>query len=176
MDRKFTCSVCGEVHESLPLSYNAKIPDALGAIPEMERASRAQWNADQCVLDGTRFFLRGRILLPITDAPPEPLEKDGPNFVFGVWAELDEATFLRVHEKWFDPQRVMEPFYPARMHTSLFLYPETRGLELLLQTRAVGRRPHITVRDAGHPLYREQRDGITMEQIQGFAERMLHRS
>ena len=74
----FDCSVCGEHHDVLPLSYSVKAPLAVTAIPLDEFEKRVVITPDQCVIDGRDFYLRGRILVPIIGL--------GEPFVWGVWA------------------------------------------------------------------------------------------
>jgi len=163
----FACSVCGERHDVLPLNYSINAPQAVMTIPSEEIESRIVLTADQCVIDSSSFYLRGRILIPVE-------ELDQP-FVWGVWAEISPASFLRANEVWHTEGREQEPPFPGWLNTDLFLFGSTLNLEVDVHTQAVGQRPQFTVRDTNHPLARQQREGLTIEQIQDIAEMIFHR-
>ena len=80
----FACTECGEWHDELPLQYSFKHPRAIMDVPPVEREQRIVITPDQCVVDNSSFYLRGRILIPITGL-------DDP-FVWGVWAEVGPPT------------------------------------------------------------------------------------
>jgi hypothetical protein len=161
----FGCSVCGE-HHVLSLSYSVKAPLAVGAIPVEELDQRVVITADQCVIDGKDFYLRGRILVPVIGLE-EP-------FVWGIWAEVSPKNFVRTNELWAFEGREKEPPFPGWLNSQLPVFGDTYNLEVSVQTQPVGQRPHFTIVDQDHPLAEEQRDGITMERVEEIAVRMLH--
>jgi hypothetical protein len=77
-------------------------------------------------------------------------------------------------ELWNDPARVNEPDYTGSLANSLPLYDETRNLPLAVRTRGVGDRPALNLQESSHPLYSEQRDGMTMERAIELAKLVLH--
>jgi hypothetical protein len=162
----FDCTVCNQHHDVLPLSFSIKAPAAALAIPAEELEQRVVLTADQCVIDGRDFYLRARIPVPIHGL-------DEP-FIWGVWVEVSPKDFLRTNELWTTPGRENEPAFPGWLSTELFLYSNTLGLPLSVQTQVVGRRPHLTIIDENHPLAVEQSKGITLERAQQIAEQMLH--
>ncbi len=83
----FQCSCCGEYHAEIPLNFGADVPDYVLAIPVAERESRCQMTADLCVIDGTEFFVRGILEVPVRDGA-------GP-FTWGVWTTLSAHNFQR---------------------------------------------------------------------------------
>ena len=97
-------------------------------------------------------------------------------FVWGVWAEVSPKSFIRANEIWSVPGRETEPPFPGWLNSELPLFGDTINLELSVYTQVVGRRPQFKVVDLDHPLALEQRDGITMQQVEQIAERMLHLS
>jgi hypothetical protein len=139
---------------------------AAAAVPMEELEQRIVFTPDQCVIDGKDFYLRGRILVPVTGL-------DEP-FVWGVWAEVSPTNFVRTNELWTVEGREAEPAFPGWLNTQLPVFGETFNLELSVQTQGVGKRPHFTVVDEEHPLAVEQRNGITMQRVEEIAERMLH--
>ncbi|MEQ0562047.1 DUF2199 domain-containing protein [Amycolatopsis sp. NEAU-NG30] len=164
-DLGYTCTCCGERHDELPFAYGAPAPafwnDSLAGTPgnvlEPER----------CVLGGTHFFLRGRLVLPVLDA--------GDDFEWGVWVSVSRENFLRAEELWDDPARVSEPPYFGWLATELPGYePATLNLKTNLHTRPPGERPLVEVEPTGHPLAVEQREGITLVRVQAVAELLRH--
>ena len=163
----FDCTLCHHHHPTLPLSFSLKAPDSATRIPAQDQAQRVLINPDQCVLDGTRFYLRGRILLPILDHPQDP-------FIYGLWAEVSPKDFLRTQQLWTRQGRESAPPYPGYLDTSLPHYPRTTNLQVEIRTQPVGRRPHFHLLDPAHPLTHEQRHGITLARVQQIAETLLH--
>lgn len=162
----FDCSVCGQHHDILPLSFSVKAPDAAIAIAAAELEQRVLITADQCVIDGRDFYLRGRIPVPI-----HGLEEP---FIWGVWAEVSPQNFTRTNEMWRTEGRENDPPFDGWLASELFPYDNTLNLKLRVQTQPVGRRPHYTVLEQEHALAREQREGISMERVIQIAEMILH--
>jgi len=163
--RGFVCRVCGERHD-LPFSYSFKAPVAVANVPPAEIESRVIVTKDQCVLDQRDLFLRGRILVPVHGS-------DEP-FIWGVWAEVSPKNFLRTQEMWNNPGREFEPAFPGYLNSIIPVFGNTLNLQVDVQTQIVGRRPHFFVKDADHPLAREQREGITLERVEEIAQELLH--
>jgi hypothetical protein len=164
----FDCTVCGERHEVLPLMYSVNAPQAVMAIPSEEVDKRIVITPDQCVIDNKDFYLRGRILIPVH-------ELDAP-FVWGVWAEISPSSFLRTNEIWHVEGREQEPPFAGWLNTDLFLFGSTLNLDVDVHTQVVGQRPLFTIRNPDHPLAVQQREGITIEDVQDIAEMIFHRS
>lgn len=162
----YNCPLCGEHHAPLPLSFSAKAPSAVNAIAPEERDRRVQITADLCVIDQQRYFLRGRILLPLPEVP-EP-------FIWGVWAEISAEDFFRTHRNWTTAGREADPPFAGRLATEIPFYPGTEELQLRVHTRPVGERPHFHVTNTLHPLAREQRDGLSLERVRAMAAAVRH--
>jgi hypothetical protein len=162
----YTCSRCGQLHEGPPLAYGADYPEAWAEVPEAQRRKRVVMGEEQCIIDRRDFYVRARLVLPVTDGP-EPFE-------WGVWVSLGQKSFLRMVEVWATPGRESEPPYAAWLQTALPDYPQTVGLKGWLQTRPVGERPTLALEATDHPLAREQRDGIPMQRVREIAEMLLH--
>jgi hypothetical protein len=164
---EFLCPVCGETHAlSFSFSPDVKAPVAILAIPEGERTERVVLSLDQCVIDGTSYFLRGRIPVPV-HGREEP-------FIWGVWAEVSPKNFLRAHELWHMPGRESTTPFAGYLNNEIPLYGNTIDLEVDVQTQVVGRRPSFFVRDAAHPLAVEQSDGISLERVREINVAMIH--
>jgi hypothetical protein len=116
-------------------------------------------------IDDEHFFVLGRLEIPIIDRA-EP-------FRWLVWVSLSEKNFDRMSEIWETAGRAREPPYFGWLSTSLAGYPETVNLKTHVHTRPVGERPYIELEPTDHPLAIEQRDGITIGQVQKIAESIL---
>lgn len=158
---RFFCQTCERWHESLPLSFSVKAPLAATRIPTADLEQRVVITRDQCVIDGTTFFLRGRIVVPVIGLE-EP-------FIWGVWAEVSPKCFIRTHELWNEQGRELEPVYSGWLDTELPLYGTTTNLEVNVKTQIVGRRPHFEIISDEHPLGKEQCAGITLARVQEIA-------
>ncbi len=124
---------------------------------------------EQCVIKAEHFFIRGRLVIPVTDAAP------GTEFDWGVWVSLSRDNFTRALSLWTTAGREREQPYFGWLSTELPLYqPSTLSLKTHVHTQAVGQRPLIELEPAGHPLAVEQRTGITLARVQEIAETLLH--
>lgn len=164
----FACTECGEWHDELPLKYSLNAPLDVMEIPPAERDERVVITPDQCVIDNRRFYLRGRILIPI-------IGNEDP-FVWGVWAEVSPRSFIRSNELWSTPGREAEPPFSGWLNSDIFLFGNTINLEVSIHTQPVGRRPEFRIFNQMHPLAIEQRNGIDAERVQEIAEMIFHRT
>jgi len=57
MSEDFVCTTCGETHACLPTDWGYKMPDEFWKLSEQERADRAKFDSDLCMLDD-RYFIR----------------------------------------------------------------------------------------------------------------------
>lgn len=162
----YDCPVCGEHHAPLPLSASAKAPAAVAGMSAAELERRVVITADQCVVDQRRFYLRGRLVLPIHGL-------DEP-FIWGVWAEVSPKNFLWTTERWKVQGREADAPFAGYLDSGIPFYSDTRNLQVSVQTQPVGRRPHFRVVDPEHPLAVEQREGITLERVKEIAAAVLH--
>jgi hypothetical protein len=164
----FYCATCGQYHEGLPMSIGFRLPESITGPPEA-REHGIEMTDDWCALeteDDQSYFVRGCLEIPVIDGS-EP-------FVWSVWASLSEDNFYRTMDLWTDMARTDEPPYFGWLCTSIPGYPETLLLKTMVQTRAVGLRPTITLEPTDHPLAVEQREGITMARAHEFAAMALH--
>lgn len=161
----FSCSYCGQYHDELPHSYGTSAPYYWDE--SLETRPDTVLGADQCVIDGKFFFIRARLVLPVTDA-----EED---FEWGVWISLSEANFTRAMQFWTNPERINEPPYFGWLATELPGYePSTLNLKTNLHSQPIGIRPTVELEPTDHPLALEQRTGVPLARVQAIAERLLH--
>ena len=161
----YTCSCCGEYHETLPLAYGADAPAYWYAMEPAERDQRFQLSEETAVLDGAHFFVRGRLEIPVHDSPEA--------FGWGVWVTMSQDSFRRMLELWDAPDRAdrLEPS-AGWLSTHLGIYPETINLRARLHHRPPGLRPLIELEPTDHPLAVEQRTGITLARVEEIAAAM----
>jgi hypothetical protein len=136
-------------------------------------ASRAQrdageLDADVCVLpapvpeEGARFFLRGHIVLPLT----EPVN-GARSFAWSVWVSLTAESLALAYEHWDDADRALKvPPLFGWLASELPYEPSTLGLRTQVHTRPPGLVPLVEVDPSGgHPLAREQAEGISRHRV-----------
>ena len=160
----WTCVRCRTEHSSLPLCFGAGAPWRQ-LVPESEFEKRVELNDDQCVVDETHFFVRGHIELPIADSDD--------CFLWSVWCSLSEKSFLHMTQRWEDRSRDGDCYF-GWLCTSLPVYPSTLHLATNVQVRGVGVVPRIEIQECDHPLYVDQRDGLTMDRVHGFIHELTH--
>ena len=163
----FLCATCGQQHDELPMCLGPDAPASWYLLPPDERAQRAELSDEVCVVDEAHFFVRGRIVVPVTDGPEA--------FVWLVWVSLSQANFKRTFELWNEPGRESEPPYFGWLNSDLPGFtPSTLSLKTHVHTQAVGLRPEIELEHTDHPLAVAQREGVTLAQVQAWVERALH--
>lgn len=165
MSASYKCSICGGVHDSVPLSWGPDAPDMWAEMSPDERAQRGEAGTDQTVIDDRHFFIRGRIEEPITET--------GETFAWLVWVEVSANDFLKMSDLWTAEgrEKKAEP-YDGRLANDLAIYKvPTLGLAVKLHTRPVGVRPFVEVL-ADHQLRDEQRTGMTWHRVQEIYKRL----
>jgi hypothetical protein len=161
----FVCSFCGEHHDEEMLDIRARFPDPVFELSDQEREERVDQADDACVLDPTspsaRHFVRGLLEIPI--------QQVGDSFAYGAWVEVDEKSFRRIGDLWWDPQGAQEPAFAGFLANELEPYQATFGLAAELKLHEVDRVPSIRLRESSHPLRRDQQEGITLERLHELA-------
>ena len=158
------CRCCGQSFDELPLSFGFDAPDPWFALSEADRQSRAEISSDGCVIDGRAFFIRGCLPLPIVNSDDI--------FVWNVWVSLSEKSFARVGELWDVAQRAQKPPLSGWLSNHIPVYPPAL-LAATVHLRDDGLRPSIMLQEADHPLWREQRDGITLDRVAEIAAQVM---
>jgi hypothetical protein len=161
----WTCSCCGQIHTTTPFSFAADFPDNYANMTADDRDLRALISSDQCIIDGTEFWIHGCLEMPIQGADEI--------FLWGLWANLFEEDFDTIHDHWETPNRenLIGPF-KGRLGNRLTLYPPTRNLKLTIQIEPLGSRPKFFV-DEPHPLQDEQKKGISLETARRYSCQLM---
>lgn len=151
MDDHFVCGICGETHAGLTTDWAYTLPDEVWALPESERAARAKYDSDLCLLDDRHFI---RCVLPV------PLVGQEGAFCWGAWAEVERSTFYRYLEL-YEVDGSDEPPHDGTLANALSVYGRTTGVPVLIQFGDPTQRPILSTRpDDQSPLAQEQRLGI----------------
>ena len=57
MELTFSCACCGQIHRGVP-TFAAEAPLAYYQVASRERDTRCRLGADDCIIDGSDFFVR----------------------------------------------------------------------------------------------------------------------
>jgi hypothetical protein len=148
---QFTCSICGVEHTDLP-HIGSAAPSHWA--DELAKDTSSLLTADVCIIEGREFFIHGVIEIPVHDYKHE--------FGWGVWVSHKKENFETYRER-FDTADV-GPFF-GWLCTAINYYPEaTLGLKTMAHYRGGGLRPRIVLEESQHPLYRQQRNGISLSE------------
>jgi len=150
------CSSCSNEHDLDDLEVGFDLPDEVFAIPKSERTTRARFTPDLCILDGTRYFLRGVLPIPCSghDAP----------FGLGLWVETTKQAYERYVVLYSDPGQGNEPRFGATIANAVDGYWDLLGVLAEVQLISAEDRPRLYITDTSHPAARDQMRGITETQ------------
>ena len=162
---EFKCGSCNEIHRGIP-TFAYKFPVAVEKIPKEERAARVKLGSDTCVIDGTDFFIRGCIEIPVIG-----LEKP---FMWGTWVSVDEKSYKRYLELFDAEGQEKEPPFFCWMDHTPPAYPDQSPYTAMLFLRPLPLRPAIVLETSDHPLSVEQRHGISVERLKEIVEMVIH--
>ena len=147
----YTCAICGEEHPDLP---HIGSPSPLYWSDELKDDPESLLTKDLCIVRRTDFFVRGVIEIPVHDYEHE--------FGWGVWVSHKKENFEAYKEN-FDKADI-GPFF-GWLSTRIDYFKEpTINLKTMAHYRGEGLRPRIILDESDHPLYRHQKNGITLEE------------
>lgn len=161
-NREWTCPCCGNQYHGIPdLAFDA--PDQWPGPVEYAPNSALDMSGDFlsedfCVLEGTHFFVRCVLELPII----------GGGYVcfgFGVWSSLSRENFELYLEHFDDGEADDTQSWFGWFCNRLKGYPDTLLLKCQVHPRRGGQRPLIELEPTDHPLAVEQHDGITFDRV-----------
>jgi hypothetical protein len=150
------CHQCGRELGEHPVDIAFSLPDVVWALDETERAKRATFDTDLCVLDRNRFFIRAIAYVPI-------LQTD-KHFGWGVWAEVSPAVFGRYLDLYRIDARD-EPIASGVLANTPVGYPPMQDQAVDIAFGTAAERPRLTLHVSTHPLSLEQKTGITMARV-----------
>lgn len=143
------------------MSFGSPAPLPWVRASDDERA-RGEINADSCILhdaDGTHYFLRGLIEIPLRDTDE--------TFSWGAWVSISETNMSIQARLWDSPERAeLDPLF-GWLCTDLPCYATTTlSLPTNLQTQSPGLAPLIQVDPAtDHLLAYEQVHGVSLHRV-----------
>jgi len=159
----WTCSCCGEQHDTLPFDWRMAAPDDYNAVPEAEREARTLISRNFCTVDG-QAFVRGVIEIPVTNF-------DG-TLRFSVWLSVSDASERTILQVWDEPECGRHGPFFGWLRSRLAPYPDTLNLKASLRLRD-DIAPAIDLEPTDHPLAVEQRRGISVARVAEIAGKLM---
>ena len=160
----YICSVCGEEHDALPRDMAHHRPGGYFEVLPDEREKRvwfdAEVNPDLCIIDGSKFYLRGVLAVPI--------QGEADEFRWGTWAQVEENHLRRYYELWNETDLSHEPPFHGNLSGGVRDFADSDGLEVIIELQSNNQRPRLTVVLQTHPLAIAQRNGVTLEDVHTF--------
>jgi hypothetical protein len=163
---EFTCSRCGQVHNTDEISFVVDTPNGWETIPEQNRTLLDGERATATFDGDTHFFMRACLEIPVKGSERV--------FSYGVWVSLSEKSFQEVSEHWHDSSRTNLGPYFGWLCTGIPEYPDTLFLKAMVHQRPPGARPWIELEPTEHPLAVNQREGIDPKRLQEIITKSLH--
>jgi hypothetical protein len=172
----YTCGCCGENFSGSP-SFGMSRPPFVFNVPEAEYEARVQLDDDLCLVraggnqDADLYAIRVTLDIPIHDME-EP-------FNWGVWVTQSEDSFFKHVGSYGADQSgeisfgwlpvTMPPYQRNRLGDPI----ESLACDVLWQSK--GQRPVIVLHESDHPLYLDQRDGISWDRAVEIARNQMER-
>lgn len=145
----YKCEFCGEEHTELP-HIGSRAPIHWGE--KFENDPDSLLTEDLCIIEGRDFFVRGVIEIPVHDYEHE--------FGWGVWVSHKQENF-EMYREHFDTAGI-GPFFGWLCTEINYFSESTLSLKTMAHYRGGGLRPRIVLEPSEHPLYVQQREGITL--------------
>jgi hypothetical protein len=153
----YTCAICGQEHGDLP-HIGSRAPFQWA--DELAQDPNSLLTEDLCIIEGRNFFVHGVMEIPVHNYEYE--------FGWGVWVSHKKENFEIYREHFHSAE--IGPFF-GWLRTRIDYYAErTLELKTMAHYRGGGLRPRIVLEESSHPLYRQQRNGISLAE----AWKMVH--
>lgn len=136
-------------------SPSAPYPYPYFLVPEAERAARCVLTPDQCVVDGTEFYVRASLPVHVHDA-------DSP-LLYGVWVSLSAEHYQRFSTLFDDRDRRPGESFFGWLCTPLMGYPDTLLLKTYIHVQPWPERPLVELEPTAHPLAVDYGEGVSIE-------------
>lgn len=167
----YRCACCGEEYNGSP-SFAFSKPPFVFDVPEAEHEARIKFDDDLCLIraggeqDTDLYAIRVTLDIPIHDVE-EP-------FNWGVWVTQSEENFFKYFDSYSADQtgEVTFGWLPVTMLSYRREKPgePTEWLACDVQWQPEGQRPMIVLHEVDHPLYLDQRDGISWDRAIEIAQ------
>jgi len=160
IDTRKACNSCGTPmagsSEILSLlNFHCKAPHQW-EIADTEAKEKGRLSLDLCKL-ADMTFIKG--LLEISIIQEGSTLKS--SFSWGVWIEVSQQLFNNYIASWHKEGREKDPPIEGKFANNIPLYPNTIGMKVAIHFREPGKRPWVEVKQVDHPLYTEQKSGLT---------------
>ena len=104
---------------------------------------------------------------------PVPVRDADREFAWGLWARVNRGDFERVQVLWNVDGSKEPPFTGHLSVEDRIGYEGLDGREVLIQLRSASERPAFRLVDGEHRLAREQRDGITLHEVEEMLRKLF---
>lgn len=157
---KVRCSQCGAEHDLSGVEPTFKRPDGFFRVPAGDRERRVSHNDGHCLItspDGKDLMCFLRVVLRVrVTGEPRPIS-------WGLWVEVDAASYWRVSEIWDDEHQSSEPAFACSVANEIPNYPSTLGLAGSMKLEGPTVRPSLILAASEHPFVIEARGGVHFE-------------
>ena len=161
----YKCSCCGKEYEEVPLCFGTDFPDHYFSVPPEERKTRIELQESLCVVDEQHFFHRCRLTIPITDYKED--------LIWNVWTTISKDNFIKRNDLWANPNRIKEPPYFGWLQTIIPTYGNTLSIKTKAHEEPVGFIPELKILDEDHPLYADQKNGISLQKAFSIVDEIM---
>lgn len=160
----FYCKTCETFHEHFPLDLAFQKPDEYFEIAKDEVNQRIwlndAFNADICMIDNYKFFIRGILPFPIIDT--------NDKFRFGIWVQVKEENCKRYYELWETNDASKEPSFDGVISNKLPHFEQSRGLAVTIKFQSNNQRPLFYLDTPKQDISIKQKTGVTMDEVHNF--------
>ena len=159
----YKCAVCGEIHDGIA-DFGFQYPDYYFGVPADERATRIECDSDYCVIDEEDFFIRGVIIIPMTDHDDD--------FGLGVWVSQKKENFEAYRAD--SASAELGPYFGWLSNRIPFFDESTLNLETMAHFQGGASRPLIEIKEGPHPLSRAYHNGVTTHAVWAWLKTLEH--
>jgi hypothetical protein len=147
-------------------SFNIGAPLHYYSIDKIERESRSVLTSDTCVIDGSVFYAKGFLEIPVKGL------KD--TLSFSAWVSLSEENFLKFEELWEVENASLNPPMFGWLSSDIFGFGDCINLKSRLIFQDNNWRPNIELEPTDHPLSIAYHRGIPQEKLIEIFSHYLH--
>jgi hypothetical protein len=145
----FICPICRKEHTELP---HVGCAAPFHWCDDLDRDPTSLLTEDLCIIENRDFFVHGVIEIPVHDYEH--------GFGWGVWVSHKRENF-EIYREHFDTPEI-GPYFGWLCTEIDYFVESTLLLKTTAHYRGDGLRPRIVVHESEHPLYLQQRDGISL--------------
>ncbi len=145
-------------HPRPPRAIGYQAPDYYFELSPLEQSKIATLTPDFCVIrhpNQTDYFIRAVLAIPIVGYDQ--------TFDYGPWTSLSQPSFEEYDREYHN--EAFENHYFGFLSNQLHGYAiDTKRLLVSVNLTAGRDRPQLWLHETDHPLAREQREGITLQE------------